>query len=77
MVSYAVPREVVIHGYNGLRVETLNPVDYANAFDKLLRDEKLWVYIHRNALAYVRRFNYVEVAREYLKLIEEVVETAR
>ncbi|MEM4488595.1 MAG: glycosyltransferase family 4 protein [Desulfurococcaceae archaeon] len=33
VVSYAVPRDVVIHGYNGLRVETLNPVDYANALE--------------------------------------------
>ncbi|MEM2197194.1 MAG: glycosyltransferase family 4 protein [Sulfolobales archaeon] len=76
VVSYAVPRDVVIHGYNGLRVETLNPVDYANALERLLRDEELWAHIHQNAMAYVRRFDYVEVAREYLELIEEVVETA-
>ncbi|MEM0233218.1 MAG: glycosyltransferase family 4 protein [Candidatus Nezhaarchaeales archaeon] len=76
VVSYAVPRDVVIHGYNGLRVETLNPVDYANTLEKLLRDEELWVHIHQNAMAYVRKFDYVEVAREYLELIEEVVETA-
>ena len=74
VVSYAVPRDVVIHGYNGLRVETLNPVDYANALEKLLRDEELWFHIHQNAMAYVRKFDYVEVAREYLELIEEVVE---
>jgi len=76
VVSYAVPRDAVIHGYNGLRVETLNPVDYANALERLLRDEELWAHIHQNAMAYVRRFDYVEVAREYLELIEEVVETA-
>ncbi|MEM4947304.1 MAG: hypothetical protein QXH05_04055, partial [Thermosphaera sp.] len=62
------------HGYNGLRVESLNPVDYANALEKLLRDEELWFHIHQNAMAYVRKFDYVEVAREYLELIEEVVE---
>ncbi|MEM1510524.1 MAG: glycosyltransferase, partial [Thermofilaceae archaeon] len=76
VVSYAVPRDVVIHGYNGLRVETLNPVDYANTLEKLLRDEELWVHIHQNAMAYVRKFDYIEVAREYLELIEEVVKTA-
>ncbi|MEM0240943.1 MAG: glycosyltransferase family 4 protein [Candidatus Nezhaarchaeales archaeon] len=74
VVSYAVPRDVVIHGYNGLRVESLNPVDYANALEKLLRDEGLWFHIHQNAMAYARKFDYVEVAREYLELIEEVVE---
>ncbi|MEM1831083.1 MAG: glycosyltransferase family 4 protein [Desulfurococcaceae archaeon] len=77
VVSYAVPRDVVIHGYNGLRVESLNPVDYASALERLLRDDELWVHIHQNALAYVRKFDYVEVAREYLKLIEEIVETTR
>jgi len=74
VVSYAVPRDVVIHGYNGLRVESLNPVDYANTLEKLLRDEKLWVHIHQNAMAYVRKLDYVEVAREYLELVKEVVE---
>ncbi|MEM3713149.1 MAG: glycosyltransferase family 4 protein [Thermoproteota archaeon] len=75
VVSYAVPSDVVIHGYTGLRVETLNPVDYANSLERLLRDEELWTRIHRNAMAYVKRFDHLEVAKEYLRLIEEIVET--
>ncbi|MEM0172219.1 MAG: glycosyltransferase family 4 protein, partial [Thermoproteota archaeon] len=77
VVSYAVPEDVVVHGCNGLRVGTLNPVDYANALEKLVRDEELWVHIHQNAIAYVRKFDHIEVAKKYLELIEEVVGTAR
>ncbi|MEM3907383.1 MAG: glycosyltransferase family 4 protein, partial [Nitrososphaerota archaeon] len=77
VVSYAVPEDVVVHGCNGLRVGTLNPVDYANALEKLVRDEELWVHMHQNAIAYVRKFDHIEVAKKYLELIEEVVGTAR
>jgi len=77
VVSQAVPSDVVIHECTGLRVGTLNPIDYANALERLLKDEDLWTVIHRNGRAYVKRFDHVKIAEEYLRLIEEIVETTR
>ncbi|MEM0235472.1 glycosyltransferase family 4 protein [Thermofilum sp.] len=77
VVSYAVPDDVVVHEHTGLRVETLNPIDYANALERLLKDDELWTHIHRNALMYVKRFDHVEVAKEYLRLIKEMIKPTR
>ncbi|MEM1830770.1 MAG: hypothetical protein QXJ64_04080 [Thermosphaera sp.] len=71
-VSLAVPEDVVVHGVTSLRVNTLNPVDYANTLERLLKDDELWTCIHRKALVYVKRFDYVEVAKKYLELINRV-----
>jgi glycosyltransferase involved in cell wall biosynthesis len=43
VISSAVPEEVIIDGYNGIRVNSYNPIDYANALERLLEDEKLWL----------------------------------
>jgi len=41
VVSNAVPEEVIINNFNGIRVNSFNPQDYANALEKLLTDEEL------------------------------------
>ncbi|PUA31620.1 MAG: mannosyltransferase [Zestosphaera tikiterensis] len=65
VVSSAVPSDVVIDEFNGVRVDSLNPVDYANALEKLLREEDLWLKLSRNGTEFVKRFDQVEVARRY------------
>jgi len=65
VVSSAVPGDVVVDGFNGVRVNSLDPVDYANALEKLLRDEDLWLRLSRSGVEFVKRFDYVEVARRY------------
>jgi len=69
VVSGAVPKEVVIDGFNGIRVNSYNPVDYANALERLLEDEKLWLRLSQNEQEFVRQFNYVNIASRYLELI--------
>ena len=69
VVSGAVPKEVVIDGFNGIRVNSYNPVDYANALERLLEDEKLWLRLFQNEQEFVRQFNYVNIASRYLELI--------
>jgi len=46
-------------------VDSLDPVDYANALEKLLRDGDLWLKLSRNGAEFVKRFDYVEVAKRY------------
>jgi glycosyltransferase involved in cell wall biosynthesis len=69
VVSSAVPEEVVINGYNGIRVNSYNPIDYANALERLLEDEKLWLRLSQNEQEFVRQFDYVNIASRYLELI--------
>jgi glycosyltransferase involved in cell wall biosynthesis len=61
VVSTAVPEEVVINGYNGLRVHTLDPRDYAAALERLLTDQELWLKLSRNGREFVKQFNYIEL----------------
>jgi glycosyltransferase involved in cell wall biosynthesis len=69
VVSGAVPKEVVIDGFNGIRVNSYNPVDYANALERLLEDEKLWLRPSQNEQEFVRQFDHVNIASRYLELI--------
>lgn len=73
MVSYVVPENVVIHGYNGFRVNNLDPLDYANVLESMLRDGSLWLNLSRRVLEYVKRFTHVEIARKYGELLKLAV----
>jgi glycosyltransferase involved in cell wall biosynthesis len=72
IVSTAVPEEVVINGYNGLRVHTLDPRDYAAALERLLTDQELWLKLSRNGREFVKQFNYIEIANKYINLIKNL-----
>ena len=73
IVSSAVPEEVVVNGFNSIRVSSYDLRDYADALESLLRDEGLWLRLSRNGLEFVRRFDYIEVARRYSDVIREVL----
>jgi glycosyltransferase involved in cell wall biosynthesis len=70
IVSTAVPEEVVINNFNGIRVGSFNPEDYANALEKLLTDEELWLKLSRNSLEFVKQFDYIEIAKRYISINE-------
>jgi glycosyltransferase involved in cell wall biosynthesis len=69
VVSSAVPEELVVDGFNGIRVGSLDPRDYADALERLLVDGELWSRLSRNGLEFVKRFDHVEVAKKYLSII--------
>jgi len=73
VVSSAVPSDVVVDGFNGLRVNSLSPLDYANALKKLFRDEDLWLKLSRNGIEFVKKFDYVEVARRYEDIFRRLI----
>jgi hypothetical protein len=56
-------------GFNGIRVGSLDPRDYAGALERLLVDGELWSRLSRNGLEFVKRFDHVEVAKRYLSII--------
>jgi glycosyltransferase involved in cell wall biosynthesis len=73
IVSNAVPEEVVINGFNGIRVNSFNPQDYANALEKLLADEELWLKLSRSGLEFVKQFDYIEIAKRYISITNELL----
>jgi len=73
VVSSAVPEEVVLNNFNGIRVNSLNPEDYANALEKLLINEELWLKLSRNGLEFVRQFDHVRIAKEYEAMIKKML----
>ena len=72
-VSKAVPEEVTMDGFNGIRVDSFDPRDYANALERLLLNEELWLRLSRNGLEFVKQFDYIEIAKKYVSIIREVL----
>ena len=72
IVSSAVPSDVVIHGVNGLRVITMNPIDYANAIASLFSNEKLWATLSKGGQEFAKRFDYIEIAKKYAKILSKL-----
>jgi glycosyltransferase involved in cell wall biosynthesis len=66
IVSNAVPEEVVV---NGIRVNSFSSEDYANALEKLLIDEELWLKLSKNGREFVKKFDYVRISKKYEKMI--------
>ncbi len=60
--------EVVVNGFNGFRVCSFNPYDYAKALLKLIEDYE-WKKISNNAVEFVKQFDHIEIAKRYLSLI--------
>jgi glycosyltransferase involved in cell wall biosynthesis len=73
IVSNAVPEEVVVNDFNGIRVNSFSSEDYANALEKLLIDEELWLKLSKNGREFVKKFDYVEIAKKYIDLIRELL----
>ena len=73
VVSNAVPEEVVLNNFNGIRVGSFNPEDYANALEKLLLNEELWLKLSRNGLEFVKQFDHVRIAKEYEAMIKKAL----
>ena len=74
VVSTAVPEEVVIDGYNGLRIRTLDPRDYATALELLLLHQEIWLKLSKNSQEFVKQFNYIEIANKYIDMIKSLYE---
>uniref|UniRef100_A0A7C4FHG1 Glycosyltransferase n=1 Tax=Ignisphaera aggregans TaxID=334771 RepID=A0A7C4FHG1_9CREN len=73
VVSSAIPEEAVIDGFNGIRVNSFDPQDYANALERLLLDEELWLRLSKNGLEFVKQFNYIEISKRYINIIHELL----
>jgi len=75
VVSSAVPKEVVINEYNDVMINNLNPIEYTNALERLLRNEEYWLRISKNELSFVKQFDYIKIAKKYEELLDKLVKT--
>ncbi len=73
VASDAVPEEVIVDGYNGVRVRSLNPQDYAAALEKLLVDEELWIKLSTNGIEFIKQFDYINIAKRYIEIVEKLI----
>ena len=74
VVSSAVPEEAVADGFNGVRVGNYDARDYADALERLLRDEELLGRLSENGRKFVRQFDHIRVASTYVELIRQLHE---
>jgi len=77
VVSEAVPKEVVLDGYNGFRVHGFKPSQYATRLASLLKDDSLWRDISGNALKTANDYSHIKIARNYEHVISRLIEARR
>ena len=63
----------MINGFNGIRVGSFNPEDYANALESLLKNDELWLRLSKNGLEFIKQFSHIEIAKKYIDLIRELL----
>ncbi|MGC8543837.1 MAG: glycosyltransferase family 4 protein [Vulcanisaeta sp.] len=71
VVGPGVPDEALIHGITGFKVISFDPVDYARAIAKLIRDRDTYRKMSVKAREYAEKFDYIKITREYLRLYHE------
>ena len=67
--SHCVPEEALIDGYNGFRVDGINPQEYAKRLEAVLTDPELWERMSNNGRELAKRYDYISVSKKYLELI--------
>jgi len=53
-------------------VNSLEPMEWAKALENVVTNEGLWLKLSRNGLDFAKRFDYLEIAKEYINLIREI-----
>ncbi|MCX8137675.1 MAG: glycosyltransferase [Pyrobaculum aerophilum] len=73
VVSNAVPEEVLVDGVNGIRLNSLNPIDYADALEKVLKDDELWANLSKNGRKFAENFDHVKIASQYTAIVSAIL----
>lgn len=75
VVSYAVPSELVQDGYNGFRINSLDPAKYATVLATLFKDDTRWCNTSANALKTANNYSHLKIAKTYESMIEKFAES--
>lgn len=63
------PGEIIKSEFNGLMVENHNPIALANAFDRMLEDEKLYLNCCKNASISVEKFSISNISEAWKAIL--------
>jgi len=66
-------RDIIEHGKNGLLAKPEDSEDLANKMQMLLRDEKLRERMSGQALRMVKKYDWLEIARQYESLYNDMI----
>ena len=65
--------DVLEEGYNGLSAQYNNPLDFADAIEKLIKQPELRKKMSRNSIEKSKQFTWESIAKKYLELYEKSV----
>jgi Glycosyltransferase len=66
--SNCTPEEALVDGYNGFRINGINPNDYAKKLEMILSNHELWERISSNGMKLVKNYDYISISKRYLEL---------
>lgn len=69
--SNCIPEEALIDGYNGFKIDGINPNDYAKKLEMLLSNHELWERLSSNGKELVKKYDYILISKKYLELASE------
>ncbi|MGB9959773.1 MAG: glycosyltransferase family 4 protein [Candidatus Bathyarchaeales archaeon] len=69
VVSKAIPEELVVDGFNGFRVSSFEPKDYAAKLSALFESVDLWEEMSRAARVTAEKYSYINIAKQYETII--------
>ncbi len=67
-------RDLIVHNETGLQARAGDPDDFASQLSRVLSNERLRAGLSRQAHRIVEAWNWPNVARQYEKLFESVIE---
>jgi len=70
--SSCIPEEALVDGYNGFKVDGLNPSEYARNLEILLNNFELWQKMSENGKEFVEKYNYLHVSKKYLEVVDRI-----
>lgn len=69
-----IPEDAYIDGLTGIKVDSLNPVDYANAIYFLMNHEKLYNLMRENSRVFSKRFDVSVIGQKFETILNSIIE---
>lgn len=67
------PNEVIINNHNGILVENYKPQKLANAFNRLVLNDELYITCSKNAVESVKQFSIESISNSWDKLLNDII----
>ncbi len=64
------PKEVIVHGHNGLLVENYNPEAFADAMNQLVTDTVLYHFCKKNAADSVKHLSLESISKQWESILQ-------